>query len=74
LEVAAPLTEEPVLLGSAMLGATAAGQFSSLTAAMSAMSAMGKTYKPAGGDMWRNHAQRYEAFKQLQSVGRTLNS
>lgn len=74
MEVAAPLTEEPVLLGSAMLGATAAGQFNSLTAAMSAMSAMGKTYAPAGGDVRRNHAQRYEAFKQLQSVGRTLSS
>jgi D-ribulokinase len=74
MEVAAPLTEEPVLLGSAMLGATAAGHFSDLTAAMTAMSAMGNTYTPADGDVRLCHAKRYEAFKLLQSVGRTLNS
>lgn len=74
MEVAAPLTEEPVLLGSAMLGATAAGHFSDLTSAMAAMSAMGNTYTPSGGDAELYHLKRYQAFTHLQSVGRTLKS
>lgn len=72
IRVAAPKTDEPVLLGSAMLGAVAAGDFPGLGAAMAAMSAMGRVYQPNSGTLVQWHARRYENFKLLQSVGRQL--
>ncbi|MDN3721471.1 FGGY-family carbohydrate kinase [Roseibium salinum] len=72
LTVAAPATAEPVLLGSAMLGAVAAGLQPNLEAAMAAMSAVGETYRPGGGAMEAYHAKRFEGFELLQSVGRRL--
>ncbi len=72
MRVAAPKTDEPVLLGSAMLGATAAGLYPDLAAAMRAMSAMGDTYAPAAGDLAVYHARRYDGFELLQATGRTL--
>ncbi len=70
--IAAPKTPEPVLLGSAMLGAVAAGCYSDLGGAMSAMSAMGATYVPVEGSLEELHNQRYKSFELLQSVGRKL--
>ena len=46
VSVEAPETEEPVLLGSAILGAMAAGLFPDPVAAMSAMSRCGDRYHP----------------------------
>ncbi len=72
IRVAAPKTDEPVLLGSAMLGAVAGSAFPDLAAAMAAMSAMGQVYQPTGGTLTDWHARRYDNFKLLQSVGRQL--
>ena len=73
LMVTAPKTEEPVLLGSAMLGAVASGAYADLTTAMSAMSAMGSEYLPASSDFLAWHTRRYEGFKLLQEVGRKVH-
>lgn len=70
--IAAPKTAEPVLLGSAMLGAVAAGCYPDLAGAMASMSAMGATYAPAKGNLEEWHNRRYENFELLQSVGRKL--
>ncbi|MVA96050.1 ribulokinase [Nitratireductor sp. CAU 1489] len=72
LNVAAPGTEEPVLLGSAMIGAVAAGRWPDIPAAMSSMSLMGDVYAPARGRLADFHARRYEAFQLLQATGRKL--
>lgn len=71
LSVAAPATREPVLLGSAMLGAVAAGLHPDIPAAMAAMSAPGETYTPRG-DSTAYHDKRFEAFELLQATGRKL--
>ena len=70
--VVAVTAEEPVLLGAAILGAAAAGVHGDLAAAMAAMSAPGRTYAPAGGEIAEVHAGRYAAFQSLQSVARSI--
>ena len=70
LMVTAPKTEEPVLLGSALLGAVASGAYADLT---TAMSAMGSEYLPASSDFLAWHTRRYEGFKLLQEVGRKVH-
>lgn len=72
IQIAAPKTEEPVLLGSAMLGSVAAGCYTDLAEAMASMSAMGAVYAPADGSLQEWHDRRYENFELLQSVGRKL--
>ncbi len=69
LVVAASQSPEPVMLGAAMLGAVAAGEYADLAAAMPAMSSLGDLYQPATGDMRIWHDRRYEAFRALQAVG-----
>lgn len=71
LTVAASVSPEPVLLGSAMLGAAAAGAFKDLSEAMSAMSALGEVHQPNPATReW--HDRRFEAFELLQSAGRKI--
>jgi FGGY-family pentulose kinase/HAD superfamily hydrolase (TIGR01509 family) len=60
LPVASPETPEPVLLGSAMLGATAAG-FETLTSAMASMSTLAEQVEPAGGAIAAFHARKRRA-------------
>lgn len=72
MRVAAPRTDEPVLLGAAMLGAVAAGTYADLATAMASMSAMGQIYVPAEGGLSDYHLRRYEAFQLLQATGRKL--
>ena len=72
LPVIAPRSSEPVLLGSAMLGAVAGGIHPDLPAAMRAMSGIGETFRPAGGIIAATHASRYRAFQALQAVGRDI--
>ena len=71
LTVAASTSPEPVLLGSAILGAVAAGRYGDLAEAMSAMSELGEIYRPqpalAG---W--HEKRFKAFELLQQAGRAI--
>lgn len=68
---------EPVLLGAAMLGATAGKAFADLEAAMDAMSSVGESVVPAAGEIAKLHDRRFVAFETLQktaaSVRRILN-
>lgn len=70
--VIATQAEEPVLLGSAMLGAVAAGCFADVPTAMGTMSHIGRRYAPAVGRIAELHAVRYQAFRQMQAVGREI--
>ncbi|MBB3385192.1 FGGY-family carbohydrate kinase (plasmid) [Rhizobium sp. WW22] len=72
--VAVADTEEPVLLGAAMLGATADGHCGSLLEAMTTMSRLAKKFEPAGGAVKALHARRYEAFELLQSADRSIRA
>ncbi len=74
LSVAVAETEEPVLLGAAMLGSTASGHYKALADAMSAMSRLSKIYNPACGTVHEAHANRYKAFIQLQAIGQRIRS
>jgi D-ribulokinase len=69
--VAAPATDEPVLLGSAILGAVASGRYGDIPAAMSAMSELGATYEPAFA-MAEWHERRFKAFEALQQAARAV--
>jgi D-ribulokinase len=70
--VIAPETSEPVLLGAALLGATACRAFPDLKEAMKAMSKAGNVYEPASGDIRTIHNSRYEAFCAIQTQARTV--
>ncbi|MFJ6323101.1 MULTISPECIES: FGGY-family carbohydrate kinase [unclassified Rhizobium] len=72
--VAVADTEEPVLLGAAMLGATAAGHCDSLVEAMAAMSRLAKRYEPVDGALKALHERRYEAFELLQAADRSIRA
>ncbi|WP_337184986.1 FGGY-family carbohydrate kinase [Shinella sp.] len=65
-------SEEPVLLGAAILGSVAGGAFADVRSAMAALSATDRTYRPAGGETAALHAARYDAFKQLQDLARKI--
>ncbi|MEI4472263.1 FGGY-family carbohydrate kinase [Frigidibacter sp. MR17.24] len=65
--VVAPGTEEPVLLGSAMLGALAGGLHGDATEAMTAMAQPGSTVEPRPDTLAR-HAERYRMFEALQAL------
>jgi D-ribulokinase len=71
LTVAASSSPEPVLLGSAMLGAVASGDHADLREAMETMSTLGETYAPRS-DLADWHARRFAAFEALQGVGRGI--
>jgi len=71
--VAAPTSQEPVLLGSAILGAVASGRYSDIAEAMSAMSELGETYQPNPASAgW--HERRFKAFEMLQQAARAIRS
>ncbi len=72
VKVASPKTDEPVLLGSAMLGAVAARHFADLTHAMASMAAMGNLHIPVEGKLPGFHDKRYGVFKLLQETGRKI--
>ena len=66
-------TDEPVLLGAAMLGAVACGRYD-LTAAMRAMSRLGPIVEPAGGEIAALHARKRAAFETLQRAEREIRT
>ena len=70
--VLATEAEEPVLLGAAILGSVAGGLFGDVSAAMTRMSRIARTYEPATGAIAALHDTRYRAFTQLQCVGRQI--
>jgi len=70
VELAAPATEEPVLLGSAILGAVAAGVHPDIGTAMAKMSSFAARYVPQKGAECALHEQRFKIFTQFQAVAR----
>jgi D-ribulokinase len=72
LAVVAPLADEPVLLGSAILGSVAGGAFADVRSAMQALSAIASIYEPGKDKIGELHEQRFEAFVRLQDVARAL--
>ncbi|THV12319.1 FGGY-family carbohydrate kinase [Rhizobium rhizophilum] len=72
--VVAPAAEEPVLLGSAILGSVAASVFPDVHAAMRSLSRRAADYAPGGQEVADIHARRYQAFLKLQEVSRTIRS
>ncbi|MEM9427467.1 MAG: FGGY-family carbohydrate kinase [Pseudomonadota bacterium] len=70
LPVIGPETEEPVLLGSAMLGARASRAYGSLTDCMTAMSRVSDTTTPTGGATAETFARRYAVYQRLQEAAR----
>ena len=69
--VEAPETEEPVLLGSAMIGAVAAGR-QTLVSAMESMSATALHVAPAGGAVAAFHARKRRAHGILRQAEREI--
>ncbi len=70
--VVATVSEEPVLLGSAILGGVAAGLFADMPEAMRRMSHADQTFTPASGAIRKLHNSRYQAFQQLQALAREI--
>lgn len=64
--------EEPVLLGSAILAAVAAGAFPDIRTAMPAMSAVVTSHRPATGAVRHLHDTRHAAFTALQDMARSI--
>ncbi len=64
--------EEPVLLGSAMLGAVAGGAYPTVREAMTAMAAITEEFEPAPGEISALHDRRFAAFEALQNTARVL--
>jgi D-ribulokinase len=71
IEVAATSAAEPVLLGSAILGAVASGRHATIDIAMREMSAIDVTYQP-NAEVAEWHRQRRDAFAILQAAGRAI--
>jgi len=69
--VLAPQTSEPVLLGSAMLGAVAARRHD-MASAMSAMSKLADQALPRGGEIREFHARKRRAFAALQQAEKSI--
>ena len=72
LTVAGSTSPEPVLLGSAMLGAVAAKTYPDVISAMTGMSRIGEVYRPASGTLKALHDKRFTAFELLQQAGRAI--
>jgi len=60
-----PKEPEAVLLGSAILGAVAAGAFSSVLEAMGSMNAAGEVIQPAAGDVAKYHERKSSVFHRM---------
>lgn len=64
--VLVPEQSEPVLLGSAMIAAAAAGSFADLPSVMAAMSGKARTIEPRGGEIAAYHDAKYRVFRAMQ--------
>lgn len=74
LNVAFPETSEPVLLGSAIIGAVAAGAFDSIGAASLAMCRIRDQIRPQGGAIAALHEAKFKAFTLLQTADRDVRA
>jgi FGGY-family pentulose kinase len=63
--VVLPAEPEAVLLGAAILGATASGDQPSVLAAMAAMNRAGRVIEPAGGATGRYFEAKYRVFRRM---------
>ncbi|MBO0661090.1 FGGY-family carbohydrate kinase [Jiella sp. MQZ9-1] len=70
LTVTLPQTPEPVLLGSAMIGAVARGAHDDLSAAALAMCRIGAVTRPTEGPIAAFHAAKFTAYEALQRCER----
>ena len=70
IAVGLPEAGEPVLLGSAMLGAIASGRHS-MESAMKAMSRLTRKVDPAGSEIAAIHARRRQIYEMLQDCERS---
>ncbi|WP_105382674.1 FGGY-family carbohydrate kinase [Neorhizobium alkalisoli] len=71
MQVVATSSEEPVLLGSAILGAVAGGAFQDARSAMESLCGVAAVYSPADGSTAEIHDKRYASFKAFQELART---
>ncbi|WP_028025316.1 FGGY-family carbohydrate kinase [Enterovibrio calviensis] len=69
-EVTAPSTEEPVLLGSAILGSVAGGYHDDIQTAMAKMSHFTAQFTPQVGEIETTHQRRFETYNVLQAAAR----
>jgi FGGY-family pentulose kinase len=60
-----PAEPEAVILGSALLGAVAAGDFPTVVAGMGAMNRAGRVIEPAGDAVRRYHDAKYTVFHKM---------
>jgi len=70
LVVALPQTQEPVLLGAAMLGAVASGAFGSIGETMASMSALGRLSEPTAPGMAEFHRTKRGVYNRLRTLDR----
>jgi D-ribulokinase len=70
LTVAQPRTQEPVLLGAAMLGAVAGGAFPSIPDAMAAMSAIGRLSAPTAAGIGEFHRAKRRVHELMRTLER----
>src|ERR1700744_2938515 len=70
LTVALPRTQEPVLLGAAMLGAVASGGFRSIGETMASMPALGRLSEPTEPDVAAFHQRKREVYRLLRALDR----
>jgi D-ribulokinase len=68
--VALPRTQEPVLLGAAMLGAVAGGAYRSIGETMASMSALGRMSGPTAPDMAALHRAKRKVHAMLRTLDR----
>lgn len=65
-EILVPDQSEPVLAGSAMLGAVAAGAYPDVQAAMAGMGGRGSRIKPRTGEIAAYHDRKYRVMRKMQ--------
>ena len=70
LKVALPQTQEPVLLGAAMLGAVAADAYASIGETMASMSALGQLSEPTAPGMAEFHRTKRGVHRLLRALDR----
>jgi FGGY-family pentulose kinase len=68
LTVALPQTQEPVLLGAAMLGAVASGAYGSIGETMASMSALGRLSEPTAPRMGEFHRTKRKVHNLLRAL------
>ncbi|XUY28936.1 FGGY-family carbohydrate kinase [Agrobacterium sp. rho-8.1] len=68
--VVATGSDEPVLLGSAILGAVASGVFTDMRSAMTSLCRVARVYTPVEGALADIHEKRYATFTAFQDLAR----